>query len=329
MTLIPGARIGPYEVLGAIGAGGMGEVYAAQDTKLRRKVALKVLPESFTDDPERLARLQHEAHVLASLNHPNIAAIYGVEDSTPRLALVMELVDGVPLSEKLRRNGLPLQECLKLGIQIAAGLEAAHKAGVIHRDLKPGNVIVSPSGGVKIVDFGLARLSQTSPEEQEQTATKPPTAEGQVLGTVAYMSPEQAQGHPIDARSDVFSFGTLFYEMVTGTRPFRGDNAMATIAAILHHTPRPPSEIVTVPLPHDADRIVLRCLRKDPDRRYQTVSDLRLALEDLKEDSESSAQHAAPMLAAARSSRRWWWVTGAIVVVGVARRLESLSVANP
>jgi hypothetical protein len=177
---------------------------------------------------------------------------------------------------------------------------------------------VSPSGGVKIVDFGLARLSQTSPAEQEQTATKPRTTEGQVLGTVAYMSPEQAQGQPIDARSDVFSFGTVFYELVTGTRPFRGDNAISTIAAILQHTPRLPSEIATARLPHDADRIILRCLRKDPDRRFQTVSDLRLALEDLKEDSESSAQHAAPLLAAARSSRRWWWAMIALVVVGVA-----------
>ena len=265
----------------------MGEVYAAQDTKLRRKVALKVLSESLARDPERLGRsLEYEAHVLASLNHPNIAAIYGLEDSTSRVAIVMELVDGVPLGDKLRRNGLPLQECLRIGIQIAAGLEAAHRAGVTHRDLKPGNVIVSSSGVVKIVDFGLAKLSQSFPEE-ETAATRPRTAEGHVLGTVAYMSPEQAQGHSVDARSDVFSFGTLFYELLTGTPPFRGDNAISTFAAILQDAPKPPSEITSAPLPHEADRIVLRCLRKDPHCCFQTAADLRLALEDLKEDSQS------------------------------------------
>ena len=314
MSLAPGTRIGAYEIAAAIGAGGMGEVYAADDTKLRRKVALKVLPESLASDAERLARLLHEAHVLASLNHPNIGAIYGVEDSTPRLALVMELVDGVPLSDRLRRNGLPLQECLRLGLQIAAGLEAAHKAGVIHRDLKPANIIVSPSGTVKIVDFGLAKRTLAPFDQQETTAARPRTAEGQVIGTVAYMSPEQAQGQPVDPRTDVFSFGTVLYEMMTGTRPFRGESPISTIAAILQDSPKPPSEI-TPALPHNADRIILRCLRKDPDRRFQTASDLRLALEDLKEDSASSVPIAP---AGASSGRRGLWVAATIAIAATA-----------
>jgi Tol biopolymer transport system component len=315
MTLPNGTRVGAYEILGTLGAGGMGEVYVAEDTKLRRKVALKVLPESLADDPERLARLQHEAEVLASLNHPNIGAIHGVDDSTRRVALVMELVEGAPLSDRLRRNGLPLQECLKLAVQIAAGLEAAHKAGVIHRDLKPANIIVSPSGTVKIVDFGLAKRTGPAFDDQDTTTATPRTAEGQVLGTVAYMSPEQAEGRPIDPRSDVFSFGTVLYEMVTGTRPFRGDTSMSTIASILQETPKPPSEI-TLSLPHDVDRLILRCLRKDPDRRFQTASDLRLAVEDLREDSASSISAASAP--ASRSSRRVWRAAAVVALAAIA-----------
>jgi serine/threonine protein kinase len=233
----------------------------------------------------------------------------------------MELIDGVPLGDKLRRNGLPLQECLRIGIQIAAGLGAAHKAGVIHRDLKPGNIIVSSSGVVKIVDFGLAKLSQESfAEEETGSATKPRTAEGHVLGTVAYMSPEQAQGHPVDARSDV-QLRHAVLRVADGTRPFRGDNA-------IRHSPRScktrqsPGEITVLRCRTRPTRLCCAA-HKDPDRRFQTSADLRLALED-PEDSELVGP-AVPTSNAVRSSRRWWWVAAAVAAIGVGTCRDSSS----
>jgi Tol biopolymer transport system component len=319
MGLAAGTRLGPYEILGPIGAGGMGEVYRARDCKLKRQVALKVLPGELANHPERRARLRHEAEILAALNHPNIATIYGVEDSTGTVALVMELVEGGPLTRKIRPKGMPLSSALKLAIQIVSGLEAAHKVGIVHRDLKPSNVMVTPTDVVKLVDFGLAKLLEApgpATGESETTAATPGTEEGQILGTVVYMSPEQAQGKPVDARSDVFSFGTLLYEMLSGTKPFHGENTISTIAAILQQDPKPLSGVTTTPLPHEAERIVLRCLRKDPDRRFQTASDLRLALEDLREDS--SAGHFGPNPAAAASPARTGWALAAVTAVILA-----------
>jgi Tol biopolymer transport system component/tRNA A-37 threonylcarbamoyl transferase component Bud32 len=288
----------------------MGEVYKARDIKLKRDVALKVLPEALANDPERRARFEREAQALAALNHPNIGAIYGLEDSTDGMALIMELVDGGPLTDRFSPTGMPLIDAVSLAVQIASGLEAAHKVGIVHRDLKPGNVLVTSAGVVKLVDFGLAKLLSAPELVTGDTATQaanPATEQGLILGTVAYMSPEQAQGKSIDARSDLFSFGTLFYEMLTGMRPFEGENAMSTLAAILREDPKPPNAVRGGALPRDAERIVLRCLRKDPDRRFQTAADLRLALEDLKEDTSSGT--VGPTTAAASAARsRWPWV---------------------
>jgi serine/threonine protein kinase len=248
----------------------MGEVYRATDTNLARQVAIKVLPEAVASDTERLARFEREAKTLASLNHPNIAQIYGLEKAAGILALVMELVEGGPLSARIPRRGLQLKEALKLAVQIASGLEAAHQTGIVHRDLKPGNVIVTPTGVVKLVDFGLAKLADVAGPLSDEAETisgsfETAAAVGQIRGTIAYMSPEQAQAQRIDQRSDLFSFGTLFYEMLTGTKPFRGENSVSTLSAILQQEPTPPSELTREPLPREVERLVLRCLRKDLD----------------------------------------------------------------
>jgi serine/threonine protein kinase len=319
MPLLAGSRLGPYEILAQIGKGGMGEVYRARDTKLKREVALKVLPEALAKDPDRRARFQHEAEVLASLNHPNIGAIYGLEDSAGTAALVMELVHGGSLSERMRSRGMPLSEALNLSIQIVSGLEAAHKVGIVHRDLKPSNVMVTSDGVVKLVDFGLAKLLDTTRQRTDETETiaaVPRTEDGQILGSIAYMSPEQAQAKPVDVRSDLFSFGTLLYEMLTGMRPFQGETKMSTLAAILQQNPKPPSELTATPLPREAERIILRCLRKDADRRFQTASDLRLAMEDLKEDSSAGPLGSTPGPVSV-GRPRWYWAVGAIAVLGL------------
>ena len=321
MTLKAGSRLGPYKVVAPLGAGGMGEVYRARDTKLERDVAVKVLPERFASDPERVARFRHEAQHLAALNHPNIVSIYGVEDTNTRVALVMELVEGTSLNDQVGPKGMPLAAALKLAVQIASGLEAAHSVGIVHRDLKPANVIVTSTGVVKLVDFGLAKQEEAATPgsgESETVASSLKTKHGEVLGTVAYMSPEQAQGQTIDVRSDLFSFGTLLYEMLTGRRPFQGENHIATLAAILEHHPIPPSEIARAPLPREVERLVLRCLRKDPDRRYQTASDLRLALEDLKEDASTGRLEPVAEVSATRNSRWRWAVIMGLCMAGIA-----------
>jgi len=233
MALAPGTRLGPYEILSAIGAGGMGEVYRARDTKLGRDVALKVLPESFAADPERVARMHREAQVLAALNHSNIAAIHGFEDSGDVHALVLEFVDGETLAERIERGPIPLDEALPIAKQTAEALEAAHEQGIIHRDLKPANIKVRPDGTVKVLDFGLAKLAEAtptaaaahapSPLSMSPTITSPAmTGVGVLLGTAAYMSPEQAKGRPADKRSDIWAFGCVVFEMLTGRRAFAG-----------------------------------------------------------------------------------------------------------
>jgi serine/threonine-protein kinase len=219
MTLVSGTKRGPYEILAPLGAGGMGEVYRARDTRLRREVALKALPAAFAADSERLARLEREARLLAALNHPNIAGIYGIEDSDDSVLLVLELVEGQTLAERLSAGPLSIEDALSISSQIASGLEAAHDAGVIHRDLKPANVKIRPDGSVKILDLGLARALEPSPAGDptlSPTITSGGTAPGVILGTAAYMSPEQARGRSLDRRSDVFSFGCVLYESLTG-----------------------------------------------------------------------------------------------------------------
>src|SRR5882762_7259178 len=243
MALANGTRVGIYEVLAPLGAGGMGEVYRARDTRLGRDVAIKALPPAFDADPARLSRFRREAQTLASLNHPNIAAIYGLEEAAGTPHLVLEFVEGETLAARLMRGPLPLSEALALGIQIAGAIEAAHERGIVHRDLKPGNVMIGPSGVAKVLDFGLAKSdpgpasgavlsdSPTVPEHPDATAA------GVILGTAAYMSPEQARGKPVDRRSDVWSFGCVLFECFTGRPAFSGETASDLIARILEREP--------------------------------------------------------------------------------------------
>ena len=240
MSLSVGARLGHYEVTAKLGEGGMGEVWEATDTKLNRQVALKILPEAFATDPDRLARFQREAQVLASLNHPGIAAIYGIEEQDDTRALVLELVEGPTLADRIAQGPIPVDEALPIAKQIAEALEAAHEAGVIHRDLKPANIKVREDGTVKVLDFGLAKALDPSPTadpSQSPTLTAAATQMGVIMGTAAYMSPEQARGKPVDKRADIWSFGVVLYEMLTGQRAFQGEDVSLTLAAVMTFEP--------------------------------------------------------------------------------------------
>ncbi|HUU35312.1 MAG TPA: protein kinase, partial [Vicinamibacterales bacterium] len=283
MSLTSGTRIGVFEIATQIGEGGMGQVYRAFDTKLKRQVAIKILPASLAADHERLARFQREAEVLASLNHPNIAGIYGLEEGGAATALVMELVEGEDLSARIARGAIPLDEALLIATQIAAGLEAAHGQGIIHRDLKPANIKVRPDGAVKVLDFGLAKAVEppaSSPSvTQSPTITSPAmTGAGVILGTAAYMAPEQAKGKAVDKRADIWAFGSVLYEMLTARRAFEGDDITDTIVAVVSKEP----DWSRLPLatPWGVRRLLTRCLEKDPKRRYHEVADVRLDLED-------------------------------------------------
>ena len=241
-VLSPGSRIGPYEVVGLLGVGGMGEVYRARDTKLNREVAIKVLLASVANDAERLARFSREAQVLASLNHPNIAQIHGLEDAGVVRALVMELVEGPTLADRIGDGAIPLDEALPIAKQIAEALEAAHDLGIIHRDLKPANIKVRADGTVKVLDFGLAKALDPGASAGAEAANSPTlsmqaTAAGVILGTAAYMAPEQARGKVVDKRADIWAFGCVIYEMLTGGRAFRGDDVTDTIVAVVSKEP--------------------------------------------------------------------------------------------
>src|SRR5262245_1642946 len=276
MVLTAGSRVGAYEITGAIGAGGMGEVYRAKDSRLKREVALKVLRSSVAQDAERLARFQREAEVLASLNHPHIAQIYGVEEAGGATTLVMELVEGEDLAERIARGPIAVDEALPIARQIADALEAAHERGIVHRDLKPANIKVRPDGTVKVLDFGLARGAQ-SPATAANDLTNSPTlmsptmtAAGVILGTAAYMSPEQARGKPIDRRADVWAFGAVLFEMLTGKRPFVGDDVTDTIASVLRADPD--WQLLPADVPDVVRMLIRRCLEKDPNRRPSHLS---------------------------------------------------------
>jgi Tol biopolymer transport system component len=280
MPLANGDRLGPYEIVAAIGAGGMGEVYRARDTRLGRDVALKLLAGAVADDVERQQRFAREAHAVAALNHPNIVTIHSVEAIDGRHFLTMELVDGRALSDLIPPAGLPIDRLLKIGIQLADAIGAAHQRGITHRDLKPSNVMVTTDGRAKVMDFGLAayRPHQTG---GESLVTSPAlTQAGVILGTVAYMSPEQAEGKAVDERSDIFSLGVTLYEMATGRRPFTGDSGLSVMSSILRDNPRPITDINPA-LPAGLSRIVRRCLDKDPDRRYHSAKDVRNDLAEL------------------------------------------------
>jgi eukaryotic-like serine/threonine-protein kinase len=325
MGLASGTRLGVYEVLGSLGAGGMGEVYRARDSKLNRDVALKVLPEAFSAEPDRLARFEREAQLIASLNHPNIAAIYGFEQSNGIYALVLELVEGPTLADRLDRGPIPVDEALPIARQIAQALEASHELGIIHRDLKPANIKLRPDGTVKVLDFGLAKaLEPVGTEAGSATAsptiTSPATQIGVILGTAAYMSPEQAKGRPADKRSDVWAFGAVLFEMLSGQRAFKGDDVADTLAAVLRADPKwsdlPPAT------PQAVRRLLTRCLQKDPKRRLQHIGDVRLELEEVEPSDLDRASNGAT-----RSTRSMWPIIAAAVVGAALAGLTAWSMA--
>jgi serine/threonine-protein kinase len=276
----PQSSIGHYRIISKLGEGGMGAVYRASDTKLGRDVALKILPDSFIADPDRTARFAREAQVLASLNHPNIAAIYGVEER----ALVLELVEALTLAERIARGPIPLEEALPIARQIAEALEYAHERGIIHRDLKPANIKVTSEGRVKVLDFGLAAIVQEPSvgfaidPTVSPTITMSPTLAGTILGTAGYMSPEQARGKPVDKRTDIWAFGCLLYEMLTGRRAFGGATKSDSIAAVLAGEPN--WKALPVGLPRPLNPLLRRCLQKDPQKRLRDIGDARLDLEE-------------------------------------------------
>src|SRR5262245_224403 len=320
MALAIGTRLGPYEVLAPIGQGGMGEVYRAKDTKLGRDVALKILPEAFAHDPDRLARFGREAQVLASLNHPNIGGIFGLEDSSDTKALVLEFVDGLTLADRIAQGPLPVEEALQVAQQIGDALEAAHNAGIVHRDLKPANIKLTPGGTVKVLDFGLAKAIDSGPAigsssslTLSPTITTPAmTQVGFILGTAAYMSPEQAKGKAVDKRADIWAFGVVLFEMLTGHRPFAGEEVSDVLASVLAREP----QLAAIPdaVPQIVRQVLKACLQKDPKKRIHDMADVRLALAGTFE----TVREAEPPVESQRRSK--WMVpaiAAALVVVGV------------
>ncbi len=304
MALEPGTSIGFYSVTAKIGEGGMGEVYRARDAKLDRDVALKVLPEAFTSDPDRLGRFEREAKVLASLNHPNIGGIHGLEDSGDIRALVLELVEGPTLADRIAQGAMPVEECLGVAKQIAEALEAAHEQGVVHRDLKPANIKIRTDGTVKVLDFGLAKAFQPDTgtadlaDSPTMSLTAAATQMGMVIGTAAYMAPEQAKGKPVDKRADVWAFGAVLYEMLTGQKPFAGDDVSTTLARVIER--EPDWDALPGDLPPVLASFLRRCLTKEPRQRLHDIADVRLALEGAFESDLAPVQAAA-----APPARRW------------------------
>ena len=319
-----GERVGPYEVVSPLGAGGMGEVYRARDPRLGRDVAIKALPADFATDTERLARFGREARLLASLNHPNVAAIHGMEEHDGRKFLVLELVPGETLAARLAAGPLPVAEALRIGIEIAAGLAAAHEAGVVHRDLKPGNVMVRPDGSVKVLDFGLAKTSDraSASGESRSPTISLGTQTGTILGTAAYMSPEQARGRAVDERSDIFSFGCVLYECLTGRRAFPGENVSDTLGAIL--SDEPDWRLMPPDTPLRVAELLRRCLQKDPRRRYHDASDVRLDLEEALSPSPISLA-AAPVTIPRRSRGPGWILTSLLAAAAIAGLATSIA----
>ena len=287
MELTPGTRVGPYEIRGLLGRGGMGSVYRASDTRLGREVAIKALPPAFAGDPDRLARFEREARTLASLNHAHIATLHGVEQSNGQPLLVMELVPGETLAERIARGPLPVPEALSLLGQVAEALDAAHERGVVHRDLKPANVKVTPEGRVKVLDFGLAKALATDGDTPAASELPTLTATGTVVGTTAYMSPEQARGLPVDRRTDLWAFGCVLYEALTGRRAFPGSTVSDTIAAILERGPDW-SALPAATSPN-VRRLLRRCLEKKANRRLRDVGDAAIEIEDLLRDPTDGA----------------------------------------
>src|SRR5882762_5418969 len=316
MALTAGTKLGGYEVLGLLGAGGMGEVYRARDSVLKREVAIKVLPSFVSQDPDRLRRFEQEARAAAALNHPNILAVHqlGIFEGAPYL--VSELLEGGTLREQLVRGLLPVRKAIDYGVQISRGLAAAHEKGIIHRDLKPENLFVTRDGRIKILDFGLAKLAlrQLASDESAPTLTDG-TEPGVVMGTVGYMSPEQVRGKTSDHRADIFAFGAILYEMLPGKRAFQKPTSTETMTAILNEDPPGISQIVPS-IPPALPRVVYRCLEKNPEQRFQSASDLAFALEALSDSSASSMSAVAPQRG---SLAKWIW----IAITGIAIALAA------
>ena len=337
MTLTPGSRLGPYEITAPIGAGGMGEVFRARDTKLGRDVAIKVLPAALAHDAERVGRFRREAQILATLNHPNIAAIYGLEEANGTVGLVMELVAGNDLAQRLRGGAVPVEEAIAIAKQIAGALEEAHEKGIVHRDLKPANVKVTPDGKVKVLDFGLAKAlegeagSSSNPGDvsQSPTMSRHATEAGLILGTAPYMSPEQARGKPVDKRADIWSFGVVLFEMLTGERLFSGETVSDVLAAVL--TREPDWKALPAATPPGLSRLLRRCLERDPKRRLHDIADAGFDLEDSLLGGGDGSDTAKGSIAPPPARPRAFLLGGALVLTlfGVwfggllARRLDS------
>jgi serine/threonine protein kinase len=291
-----GRTVHQYTFIEKLGSGGMGDIYKAQDARLNRFVAIKVLPAGKTDDPERRRRFVQEAQAASGLNHPNIITMHDILSEGDTQFMVMEYVAGKTLLDLIPTGGLRVPQVLQYATQMADALSVAHAVGIIHRDFKPANVMVTNSGLVKVLDFGLAKLTDpmgSNPDDDTMTTASPLTMEGAIMGTVSYMSPEQAEGKKLDARSDIFSFGSVLYEMVTGRRAFRGDSGISTLSAVLRDEAKPISEIAP-DVPLELEQIIVRCLRKDPDGRWQSMREVEAALTALKRQSDSGVLYRAP-----------------------------------
>ena len=327
----PGSKLAYYEVVSALGKGGMGEVWRARDQKLGREVAIKTLPAEFAQDEERLARFEREAKLLASLNHPNIAAIYGFEEDNSTRFLVLELVEGDTLAERLKQGAIPVEESLKLALQIAEALEAAHEKGVIHRDLKPANIKVTPEGKIKVLDFGLAKAFAGEGSDvnlsQSPTLSMAATQQGVILGTAAYMSPEQARGETVDRRADIWAFGAVLFEMLTGSETFGGRTVSDVLASILKTDPdwtRLPANL------HPRIQLLLaRCLDKDSRDRYRHLADARVDLQAVLRNPEGSLMQPAKPHVPPVPRQTWLWLLGSVVITAVVVGVVVMQVSAP